>query len=103
MPHLHNLLLQIKVMSVVSYSFFKLSFSSSYGYYFLLLSCLLEVDGQTKSISATQPVPSGSSVAISNGRKLSGFHWSHVLVAVSVLGASGVGTFVLFKVFSNAL
>lgn len=111
MPHLHNLLLQIKVMSVVSYSCFKLNFSSSYGFGFLLLPCLLEVDGQTKSLSAIQqqgptqplqPVTSASSGAISNVRKLCGFHWSHVLVAVSVLGASGAGTFVLFKVFSNA-
>lgn len=54
-------------------------------------------DGQMKSLSATQPVPSASSGTISKVRKLSSFHWSNVLVAVSVLGASGAGTFVVFK------
>lgn len=70
---------------------------------------VLLVDGQLKSHTSSQPqVPPQApqpaailtSTAATSGPTLlqSRFHWSHMLLAVGLLAASGAGTAVLFKV-----
>lgn len=72
---------------------------------------VLLVDGQLKSHTSSQPqVPPEApqpaailtSTAATSGPTLlqSRFHWSHMLLAVGLLAASGAGTAVLFKVSS---